>query len=232
MRWSRAQWLFRIIRVTVCCNDRGSNLLSGGNLLFGSFFLLEGGKEAARSTRLAFTTGIKGRPPDKGRRLFAARVTCNPSSFCDLSQDGASRTNGIGRQTRWLDTFHRLMFLIKKSPFHKARERSPFWSVKGIFELLFPKGTSQARCAGPAWTWTYSVARKTNYEMEVTLFRVIWKLPEERKSRYSSSRVVFYLGDKSLRGEYFSESTEGRFAVLEQFSYIHVIRAISKTQHE
>lgn len=68
--------------------------------------------------------------------------------------------------------------------------------------------------------------------MEVALFRIIWKLPEERKSRYSSSRVVFYFGDKSLCGEYFSESTEGRSAVLGQFSYIHVIRAISKTQHE
>lgn len=174
-------------------------------------------------------TDIKGRPPDKGRQLSAAFGTCNPSFVCDLSQDGASRSSEIenGRQTRWLDTFCRLMFLIKKKPVpYKTREdgyRSETWKVFSKFYSRKDKSDALR----PLRLGT-NIFRSELWDGSRTLFRVIWKLPEERKSRYSSPRVVFYFGDKSLRDEYFSGSTRGRFAILKQFSYIYVIHAIFK----
>lgn len=119
-----AQWLFQIIKVTVRCNDRGSRRSSPRNLLFGSFFLLQRGKEVALST-LTFTTDIKGQPSDKGRQLSAALGTCNPSF---VLREIAGRFVAIQRDREWTANLLTRYFPSadvsdkKKSAPYKARE--------------------------------------------------------------------------------------------------------------
>lgn len=125
------------------CNDLGSRRSSL------RIFLSITTKKRSSAFHSNVYDGHKGRPSDKGRQLSVAFGTCNPSFVCDLSQDGASRSSGIGngRQTRWLaDLPSADVSDKKKSVPYKAR--APFRNLKGILEILSLKGERErwVRC--------------------------------------------------------------------------------------